>query len=161
MEKCSISPELSDDSRDERCLRGHWLFSSDGEGCSHETELAVCANGCSRAPVRVAQKLTGRYTPLSLTTKCKSHVSYSPPSRVTLLPPHGLERKVAGESDSGHPITYRSSYTRRYPDSWRCGRSKPTMPWSPRCRLARIRGNCALCRRRHRHRQGRQRRGGG
>lgn len=37
MENCSISPELSDDSRDERFLRGHWLFSSAGEGCPHKT----------------------------------------------------------------------------------------------------------------------------
>lgn len=50
IENASISPELSDDSRDERCLRGHWLFSSEGEG--------------------------GRYTPLSLTTL----ILYSPVS---------------------------------------------------------------------------------
>jgi hypothetical protein len=32
IENCSISTELSDDSRDEICLRGHWPFSSEGEG---------------------------------------------------------------------------------------------------------------------------------
>jgi hypothetical protein len=51
-------------------------------------------------PVKVAQKLTGRYTPLSLTTdKCKSHVSYTMSTEsCDALPLHGLERKVAGKA---------------------------------------------------------------
>jgi len=37
MEKCSMSPKLllvSDEARDDRYLRGHWPFSSVGDGCS-------------------------------------------------------------------------------------------------------------------------------
>lgn len=63
IENCSISPELSDDSRDERYLRGQWPFSSEGEGCSHR-QSATGAQGKTTGLC----KLTGRYTPLSLTT---------------------------------------------------------------------------------------------